>query len=333
MKKIGFLSLFLIISVFLAGCGNNEQDSTANNNEDTLTVYTTVYPLQDFTEKIGGEFVNVETIYPPGTDEHSYEPSQKDIVKMTNADLFFYIGHNLEGFVTKSKSILTDEGVQVIAVGEEVSLDEAADHKEAGEDDAHEEESHDESEHAQESEANHDEHDHGDVDPHLWLDPVYADQMAKIIKNELVAKMPEQEAYFEERYDKLSTQLTELDRNFAETIKTAKTKKIIVSHDAYGYWEKRYGLEQISVTGLSGAEPSQKDLEEIVKKAEENDLHYIIFEQNISSKLTEIIQGEIGAEPLHLHNLSVLTESDLENGSDYFSLMNQNLETLQTALN
>ncbi len=58
-------------------------------------------------------------VYPPGTDEHLFEPLKKDIVKMAESDSFFYIGYNLEGFVTKAEPpILSKEGVSTIAVGE-----------------------------------------------------------------------------------------------------------------------------------------------------------------------------------------------------------------------
>jgi zinc transport system substrate-binding protein len=66
--------------------------------------------------------------------------------------------------------------------------------------------------------------------------------------------------------------------------------------------------------------------------ADKEDLNYVIFEQNISSKLTEIIQKEMGAKSLKLHNLSVLTDKDIKAGEDYFSLMENNIKTLQTAL-
>ena len=158
--------------------------------------------------------------------------------------------------------------------------------------------------------------------------------MAATIKDELVKKMPEQSDYFEAQYKKLNEKLQTLDGKLADTIQNSKTNEMIVSHGAYGYWEKRYGLKQISVTGLTGAdEPSQKDLENIVNTAKQHDLHYVVFEQNVSSKLTEIIQNEIGAKALKLHNLSVLTDADLKAGADYESIMNQNIETLQTALN
>lgn len=278
-------------------------------------MYTTVYPLQYFTEAIGGEYVNVETVYPPGTDEHSFDPSQKDIVKMAESDLFFYIGYNLEGFVTKAEPILSKEGVTTVAVGETVHLDE--------------------DEHAHENEHAHEEdgHDHGGVNPHLWLDPIYSIEMANSIKDELTKQMPEQKGYFDSRFNELSEKLKALDEKFSTTIESGRTNKIIVSHSAYGYWEERYGLEQIGVTGLTSSnEPSQKELGKIVTMADKENLHYVIFEQNISSKLTEIIQKEMGAKSLELHNLSVLTDKDIEAGEDYFSLMEKNIKTLQTAL-
>ncbi|WHY56273.1 metal ABC transporter solute-binding protein, Zn/Mn family [Peribacillus simplex] len=313
MKIRALLSLCLVTAVFLSACGNSKGESSKEETKDALDIYTTVYPLQYFTEAIGGEYVNVETVYPPGTDEHSFEPSQKDIVKMAESDLFFYIGYNLEGFVTKAEPILSKEGVSTIAVGETVHLDE----------DAHEEEhSHEE-----------DGHDHGGVNPHLWLDPIYSIDMAKTIKDELIKKMPEQEEYFNSQFNELSEKLEALDEKFATTIESGRTNKIIVSHSAYGYWEERYGLEQIGVTGLTSSnEPSQKELGKIVTMAEKEDLNYVIFEQNISSKLTEIIQKEMGAKSLELHNLSVLTDKDIEAGEDYFSLMEKNIKTLQTAL-
>ncbi|QNU03047.1 metal ABC transporter solute-binding protein, Zn/Mn family [Peribacillus butanolivorans] len=314
MKKSVLLSLFLVTALFLSGCGNSKGETT-DTNKDILNVYTTVYPLQYFTEAIGGEYVNVKTVYPPGTDEHSFDPSQKDIVKMAESDLFFYIGYNLEGFVTKAEPILSKEGVTTVAVGETVHLDE--------DEHAHE------NEHAQEEDG----HDHGGVNPHLWLDPIYSTEMAKSIKDELTKQMPEQKGYFDSRFNELSEKLKALDEKFSTTIESGRTNKIIVSHSAYGYWEERYGLEQIGVTGLTSSnEPSQKELGKIVTMADKENLHYVIFEQNISSKLTEIIQKEMGAKSLELHNLSVLTDKDIEAGEDYFSLMEKNIKTLQTAL-
>ena len=158
--------------------------------------------------------------------------------------------------------------------------------------------------------------------------------MAKSIKDALVKQMPDKKEEFVKNYNTLAQKLDTLNNQYTETIHQSKHKEIIVSHAAFGYWETRYGLKQISISGLSTSnEPSQKALETIVATAKKHDIHYIFFEQNVSSKLTETVQKEIGAEPLTLHNLGILTTEDIKNNRDYFSIMNTNLEALKKALN
>lgn len=77
----------------------------------------------------------------------------------------------------------------------------------------------------------------------------------------------------------------------------------------------------------------KKELTAIVDKAKDLNIHYILFEQNVSSKLAEVIQKEVGAQSLVLHNLSVLTSDDVKNNETYFTLMKKNMQTLETALN
>ncbi|MGM9923116.1 MAG: metal ABC transporter solute-binding protein, Zn/Mn family [Bacillus sp. (in: firmicutes)] len=335
MKKRLLLSLFLIVSVVLAACGKSEQTNKEANKDGVTTIYTTVYPLQFLAEEIGGKYVDVQSVYPPGANEHTFEPSQKDIIEMTDADLLLYIGFNLEGFINKSKSIFEQEGVNVVAVGE----NSVHNHDDTHENEANAEQTHQESEHDEEEDHDHDGHDHdghdhGDVDPHLWLDPHMMIHMAEEVKKELIASYPEQENYFEKNFETVTEKLQTLDTEFKQTIDASEKNKIIVSHSAYGYWEKRYGIEQIAVTGMANSsEPTQKQLQKIMETAKENDIKYVLFEQNVSSKLTETIQKEIGAKALTLHNLSVLTDQDIKNNEDYFSLMEANLATLKTALN
>lgn len=313
MKKIiVFLSLLLPLSLVLSACANEEQ---APKEKNQLTIYTTVFPLQYFAERIGGKFVDVETIYPPGADEHTFEPSQKDMMKLADSDLFFYIGLGLEGFVENAKKTLKNENVTLVAAADNLHLSEEDEH------------------HEEEEEAGEHEHEH-DVNPHVWLDPVYSKEMALVLRDALIQKMPENKAVFEENYQQLATELDELNNEFKETISTAKHKNIIVTHAAFGYWEQRYGIEQISISGLSTAnEPTQRELEKIISLADHEGLHYILFEQNVQSKLAEIVQKEIGARALPIHNLAILTKGNISNKETYFSLMKQNLESLNTALN
>src|SRR5690606_29054524 len=117
-------------------------------------------------------------------------------------------------------------------------------------------------------------------------------------------------------------------------MKQSSKKEILVSHAAYGYWESRYGIKQISISGLSPSnEPTQKDLKNIINTAKEHNIKFVIFEQNLTSKIAEVVKKEINAQSLTLHNLESVTAEDIKNGADYISIMRQNLETLNKALN
>lgn len=338
LKK--FLSLFLlsIVAVILAACGGD--DNAATDKETTeqstnkLSIYTTVYPLQHFAERIGGEYVDVSSIYPPGANEHTFEPTQKDMMALADADLFFYIGLGLEGFVEKAKDTLANEHVKLVATADYVSeeklhISTGHVHAEGEEDDHnHEAESHEEE--ASDLLIDHSGHEH---DSHIWLSPVISQDLATVIKDELVAAMPEQEALFTENYEALIAELKELHANFEAMAAQTTQKTFFVSHAAFGYIAGHYGFTQVPVAGLnSQSEPSQKKLTKIVDLAKKEDIQYIFFEQNVSSNLTDVIRNEVGADSLILHNLSVLTADDIKNGETYFTLMEKNMEALKTAL-
>ena len=337
MKK--FLSLFLlsIVAVMLAACGGDDNATTGQETNkqspDKLSIYTTVYPLQYFAERIGGEYVDVSSIYPPGANEHTFEQTQKDMMTLADADLFFYIGLGLEGFVEKAKNTLANEHVKLVATADHVSEEQlhistGHVHSEGEEDEHHHEaESHEEASH---SLIDHTGHGH---DSHVWLSPVISQDLAAVIKAELIAAMPEQEALFTENYEALIAELKELHADFEAMAAQTTQKTFFVSHAAFGYIAGHYGFTQVPVAGLnSQSEPSQKELTKIVDLAKDENIQYIFFEQNVSSHLTEVIQNEVGANSLILHNLSVLTADDIKNGETYFTLMKKNMEALKTAL-
>jgi zinc transport system substrate-binding protein len=338
IKAIIF-SLLLILSTALYGCGNggkSETKSDETKEKDTLTIYTTIFPLEDFAKKIGGKHVKVESIYPPNVDAHTYEPSPKTMVEIAGADAFIYTGVGLEGFADAAIETLEKENVKIVKAGEGIEL-----LKWSEESGHHHEEEHDQHAHEDE-EANHEEHEdheeehgheHGDLDPHVWLDPIHSITLAENIKNAFVELKPEAKEEFEQNFETLKSELEKLDGEFQEVVKNAKQSKILVSHAAYGYWEKRYGIEEISVSGLSPSqEPSQKQLQEIIETAKKNQIKFVIFEQNVTEKIADIVKNEIGAEALTLHNLESVTTEERKNNEDYFSLMRKNLETLKKAM-
>ncbi|SCZ02609.1 zinc transport system substrate-binding protein [Lysinibacillus sp. TC-37] len=351
MKKLYLLLLVAVLALFTAACGDKSSTSQKSDDKDTLSIYTTVYPLSYFAQRIGGDFVEVSSIYPAGANEHTFEPTQKDMMKLADANIFFYIGLGLEGFVENAKKTLANEDVTMVATADTVSdeklaistghvhaEDEHDEHNHAATEEEHDHE-HDhaatEGEHDHEAdEHGHDEHEHGDIDPHVWLSPTISQDLALAIKNTLVEKMPAQESTFNENYEALVKELQDLDNDFKAMADKAPNKTFFVSHAAFGYIAGQYGFTQVPIAGLNSQnEPSQKELTKIVDKANELHIHYILFEQNVSSKLAEVIQKEVGAESLVLHNLSVLTADDEKNKETYFTLMQKNIQTLEKALN
>lgn len=335
--KKWFSTFAFTLSLFLAGCGNTETVKTKEKNSeiDILTVFTTIYPLEDFTKKIGGNHVDVKSIYPPNVDAHSYEPSTKNMITMAKSDLFIYTGVGIEGFAEKAAETLQKENVHTLKAADGIHLleiDHKNEHQDEGED--AETEHHNDEETTEEHSLEEDHHDHGDIDPHVWLDPVLSIELARNIKDSLIELMPQHTSEFEANFNKLEGDLKEIDQEFKSTIESSKTKSLLVAHGAYGYWEKRYGIEQISIAGLSPTqEPTQKGLEKIVEESTKHNIHYVIFEQNASPKVAEIIQQELGAKSLSLHNLEAITEENIKNKDDYFSIMRENLKTIKIALN
>lgn len=335
------LTTILSIGLLLTGCGIQENQSTngtRNNddNESKIEIFTTIFPLEDFTKKIGGDEINVTSVFPPNIDAHIYEPTVKTMKNIAESDLFIYSGVGVEGFVEQAEKTLEKENVKVLKAAEGIELLKATEeHDHEEEEHAHEDKDPQEENTAHEEEhVDEDEHHHSDHDPHVWLDPIHSIKLAENIKDALIELRPESKDKFEENFTKLKADLTALDKTFHDTLENSKTKYILVSHAAYGYWQERYGLQQISIAGLSPSqEPNQKQLTEIIKESEQHHLKYVLFEQNVHSNVAKVIQDEIDAKSLTLHNLESVTEEDIKNNEDYFSIMEKNIATLQTALN
>lgn len=294
------LLFLLLLPLVIIGC-----DTHSSTNDSQITIYTSIYPIQYITQEITGDEILVQSIYPPGVDAHTYEPSTRDLTSIANGEAFIYLGAGMEGFAETAVEALQSHDVTFIELGKNTAL-------------FHSTDDHD-----------HHGHDHGDYDPHIWLDPLRMITIAEMIQEELIKIKPNQQALYEKNLHQLKEKLLQLDQDFKDTLLPKTDKHMIVAHAAYGYWEERYGIEQIAISGLSsGSEPSQKDLVEIVETAKNLNLTYIIFEQNSSDRVSSIIQDYIGAEALEIHNLETLTDQDIKNHEDYISLMKQNLTVL-----
>lgn len=293
VKKWGFLFFFIIL---LAACNG---DSRANETEeqDVLRVYTTIFPLEDFSKKIGGNHVTVTNLIPVGADAHTFEPTPKDLIDVANGDVFIYNGAGLESFAEKLEQTLEGEGVTFVKAAQQI------------------------------------EQQNSDPDPHVWLDPILAISLAEAIKEAFIELMPEREEVFTENFQTLKTELEQLDEEFRSLIAQANRDTIFVTHAGYSYWEERYGIKQIGIMGTSPTnEPSQRELKQIIELAKAEDVNYILMERNVQTNVTDVVLEALDAEMLYLYNLESIYEEERKNGEDYFSLMRKNIDTLQKAL-
>ncbi|GGE06316.1 ABC transporter substrate-binding protein [Marinithermofilum abyssi] len=319
MKRItyGWMAVLILILAAAAGCS----DIQTKNNEK-LQVYTSMYPLADFAEKIGGKHVQVTNMVPSGVEPHEFEPKPRDMMQLQNADVFIYNGAGFESWAEKAQSAL---GEHALTVNSTKSIDLKASESH------HREDGHDHggvNPHDQE-----DGHDHGGVDPHVWLDPVLAKKQAAAIRDALVKKDPQHRKEYEANYQKLAQRLDTLDQQLKKITKQAKRKEIIVSHAAYGHLAERYDLKQIAISGLSPSqEPTAKDLKRVVEEARKHRVKYIFFETLVHPKVEKSVQEEIGARALTLNPLEGLTKDQESRGEDYFSIMEQNAKNLAIAL-
>jgi zinc transport system substrate-binding protein len=162
------------------------------------------------------------------------------------------------------------------------------------------------------------------VDPHVWLDPLRYAEQARQVGDALDRQA---------QANRFASRLGKLDADFERGLARCARKEIVTSHAAFGYLADRYGLEQIALTGTKPeAEPTARDLEGIVQEVERTGATTIFFETLVSPRLAETVARETGAKTAVLNPLEGLSQEELDEGKDYFSVMRENLATLRQAL-
>jgi zinc transport system substrate-binding protein len=162
------------------------------------------------------------------------------------------------------------------------------------------------------------------VDPHVWLDPV---RYAGVVRTIAQALGPSDETAA------LLSKLDALDKDFEQGLAHCRRREVVTTHAAFGYLARRYGLEQLALSGLSPeAEPTPQDLEDIVRRVRDSKATTIFFETLISPRLAETVARETGARTAVLDPIEGLTEDAIDRGEDYLSVMRMNLASLRRAL-
>lgn len=306
----------LLAASLLSGCGAND-----GYVKGKVNVVTTIYPLYYIAQQIGGDEANVVNLVAAGVEPHDWTPKSRDLTQANKAQLFLYNGAGLEGWM--------DDFLPAITSGSDVRTVEASRGIALIDGRGEEEDEHGRGE-AEEAEEH---HDHGNADPHTWVSPRSALTMAANVKDAFLAVDPAHGADYEARYEKLNDRLIALDAKFAATLAPYAGKDIVVSHQAFGYLCRDYGLNQLAIMGLSpDAEPRAQDLLDIADYVKEHGIKTIFFEELVSPRLADTLAKEANVGTTVLNPLEGLTPEQEKAGEDYFSIMEANLQNLQKAL-
>jgi zinc transport system substrate-binding protein len=158
----------------------------------------------------------------------------------------------------------------------------------------------------------------------VWLDPVRFAQVVERIGAELGGEAPARQ---------LASQLRALDGEYRAGLADCDRRELVTAHDAFGYLADRYGLEVIPIAGLAPeVEPTPRDLEEIAGLVEDRGVTTVFVEPLLSPEIGETVAREAGVETAVLNPLEGLTEEELADGENYFSVMRANLEALRAGL-
>lgn len=241
----------------------------------TNYVLVSVAPYKFFVEKIAGPTVKVGLMVPPGASAHTYEPTPKEMLLASHADLWFLIGESFENrAVNAIKS--HHPSIALVDLRQNVHLI-SSDPNHAHQCCAHK----------------------NCQDLHIWLSPRESQTQAKTIAEALIQLYPENKDLYEANLQKFLRELESLDNDISATLKPLKNRVILVSHPAYGYFGRDYGIKQISIE-FEGKDPTPRQLTRVFEEARENSIKTIFVQRQYSNKGARLIADQIGAKVVNL---------------------------------
>lgn len=369
MRKI--ISIFLgllLVAGNLAGCGNNNIPV----DDTKLKIVTTIFPQYDWVREIVGsneDNVDLTLLMDTGVDLHSYQPTADDIIKISNCDIFIYVGGESDKWVENALREAVNKDMVVInlletlgdgAKKEEVVQGMQAEEHNHGEE-AHEydEESHDhdEEEHAHDDEDqahdeedhNHDEEDHDhdedghhhgedEYDEHIWLSLKNAKILCNIIADKLVEIDSKNKDSYTANVSSYTEKLSILDESYQDVVNNNANKTLLFGDRfPFRYLVDDYGLTYYAAfVGCSAeTEASFETIAFLAEKVDELDLSYVLTIEGAKHKIAETVISNTknkDQQILLMDSLQSVTANDVKNGTTYLLVMERNLEVLKDAL-
>jgi len=280
--------------------------STMAHAQSKLETIASMSIIGDFVRQIGGERVQVTTLVGAGGDTHTFQPAPQDARRMAQAKLVFINGLGLEGWLprlvqssgSKAKVVTVSTGVKAI--------------REAS-----------------------DGHSHGhDLDPHAWQDVANAKLYARNIRDALSAADLEGASFYAARSEAYMAELDQLDREIKQGLTQIppERRRIITSHDAFGYFAKAYGLRFVAPQGVSTeAEASSRDVARIIRQIRAKKIPAVFLENIADPRLMTQIARETDAKIGPRVYSDSLSDSSGP-APTYLDMMRHNLRAFSEAL-
>ena len=312
--KIAIIATIIIIIGVCAAFVLGGQKETQNN--DKLSIVTTTFSVYDFSRQIAANNADIEFLLGPGTDAHSYEPSAADLAKIQKADIFIYIGGEMEKWVDKvldagtvdTGSTLLIKVSDAVETIKEVEVDGAE-----GEEDEEE----------------------GAFDEHIWTSPSNAIKMVEYLSDKFAKKDEKNRSKYEANGKEYIEKITEVQSEIKKIV-DAKVRNRLVFGDKMPmqYFLNEYGLTaSAAFNGCSTeTEPSAKTITYLVNKVKEEKIPVVLYIELSSGKTAKSIADETGAKAMQIQALHNISKNDFESGETYVSLMKKNIDVLKAAL-
>ncbi len=376
MKKITALLLALLMLVgVISGCGKQNDDYADKTGKadktDKLKVVTTIFPEYDWVREILGDKADnaeITMLLDNGVDLHSYQPTADDIVRISECDLFIYVGGESDSWVEDALKNATNKDMKVInlldVLGDSVKTEEIVegmqetehdhDHDHDHDDDYDHEHDHDhEDEHDNDHNHDHDDdhdhdHDHDDADEkhvheeekdeHVWLSLKNAKTLVGAISNALQELDPDNKDTYAANSDAYVKKLATLDAYYQAAVDDATYKTVLFGDRfPFRYLVDDYGLSYYAAfAGCSAeSEASFETISFLAKKVDELNLPCVLTIEGKEHKIAETIvenTSEKNRKILTMDSMQSTTSQDIKDGTTYLSVMENNRSVLKEAL-
>ena len=329
MKKyISILLITMMVILSASACGGKNSNKEVEEKSDSkIKVVTTIFPEYDWVKEIVGEEnknVDLTMLLDNGVDLHSYQPTAEDIMKISECDLFVYVGGESDAWVEDALKEAVNKNMKVInlldVLGNTVKEEEVVEGMQAEEEESESEE------------------EEPEYDEHVWLSLKNAKILSKSIADALCEIDSVHKAIYSENEKNYEQKLDVLDKAYQEAVDAASQKTLLFGDRfPFRYLVDDYGLNYYAAfVGCSAeTEASFETIQFLAEKVDELGLKNVMTIEKSDQKIAKTIienTKDKNQKILTLDSMQSTTSEDVKSGTTYLSVMEDNLEVLKEAL-